>query len=284
MSGPKRSVAATGDGSSHESRTPSGRLRIAGTVVVIALALLVAGGTWYALTQRSPSTQTVVLDLQHDGGERPKAVIVDQLSDRSPDQPFVDASTARLRDAGYDVDYVTAEQVTVDFYRTLPQRGYRMILLRSHSARRVVENEKTDSATLFTTEPASLDQHRDELTARRLGFVQYDDGAGDRYFGVRPEFIEQDMQGEFDSRAVVVLMGCDGLRSDRLAKAFVRRGAQSFISWDEPVTATQTDRATSELIDRLLQPSATLANVVAATMREVGPDAQTGAKLAYYPR
>lgn len=282
MSGPKRRTVSDGE---PDGGMRGSRVWIAGVAGAIVIALLVAVGAWYVVARGGDAgPKTVVLDLQPAAGERPKAVIVDQLSERSPDVGFVDASTARLRDAGYDVDYVAAAEVTVDFYRTLPEAGYRMILLRSHSARRVVENEKTDSATLFTTEPANIDEHHDELVGRRLGFVQYDDGPGDRFFGVRPEFIEQDMQGEFDPRTVVVLMGCDGLRSDRLAKAFVRRGAQSFVSWDEPVTAVATDRATAELIDRMLTPGATLADAVIGTMDEVGPDEQTGARLAYYPR
>ncbi len=296
MSGPKRragrdhsTTAGHGVGASAPAEEAQcsrghGRLLLAISALTIGLVAIISGGAWYALSQRSASPRTVVLDLRSDGVSRPKAVIVDQLSSRLPDRPFVDTSTSRLRDAGYDVDYVAADEVTVDFYRALPARGYRLILLRSHSARRVVENEKTDSATLFTTETASIDDHHDELVARRLGFVQYDDGTADRYFGVRPEFIEQDMEGQFDPRTVVVLMGCDGLRSDRLAQAFTRRGAQSFVSWDQPVTETQTDHATSVLIDHLLQPSATLAGAVNDTMLEVGPDAQTGARLAYYPR
>lgn len=283
MSGPKH---RPGDIEAPANVRASHRLPRITAILVVALALAASGtGIWLAFVRDSDATpKTIVLQLQPEGADRPKAVIVDQLSDRSPDTAFVDAATARLRDAGYDVDYVAAPEVTVDFYRGLPERGYRMIILRSHSARRVVENEKTDSATLFTTEPANIDQHHDELVARRLGFVQYEDGPGERYFGVRPEFIEQDMQGSFDPRTVVVLMGCDGLRSDRLAKAFVRRGAQSFVSWDKPVTATATDGATQQLIDRMLHPGATLAAAVTGTMDEVGPDVQTGARLAYFPR
>ncbi len=39
-----------------------------------------------------------------------------------------------MRGAGYDVDYYKGEDVTVELYRSLPSFGYKLIVLRVHSA------------------------------------------------------------------------------------------------------------------------------------------------------
>ena len=64
-----------------------------------------------------------------------KAVVVDQLALTEPNAAFVANVTGMLGQAGYEVDYVPGEEVTVDFYRDLPTRGYELLVLRVHTAR-----------------------------------------------------------------------------------------------------------------------------------------------------
>ena len=76
-----------------------------------------------------------------------------------PDPDFVSQARATLAQAGYSVDYVSGDAVTVDFYRTLPSRGYDLVLLRAHAGITTEVDAKTGQKTseeyvsLFTNEP-----------------------------------------------------------------------------------------------------------------------------------
>src|SRR2546427_8417601 len=62
-----------------------------------------------------------------------KAAIVDQLSGTFPNPSFDDNAKAALAGAGYTVDHYSTDQVTVDFFASLPSRGYGLIIIRAHS-------------------------------------------------------------------------------------------------------------------------------------------------------
>ena len=78
-------------------------------------------------------------------------------------------------------------------------------------------------------------------------------------------------------------MGCGGLKTNDLARAFLARGAKDFVSWDGSVTAQHTDSATEELLAHLFAGGQELHEAVARTMDGVGPDPAFGARLAVYP-
>ena len=79
------------------------------------------------------------------------------------------------------------------------------------------------------------------------------------------------------------MMGCEGLLSERTAEAFVGRGAEVYISWDETVSAAHTDAATGVLLQHLLIEGLPAGDAVALTMAELGPDPFYGSELAVYP-
>ncbi|MCH7810074.1 MAG: hypothetical protein IH863_05800, partial [Chloroflexi bacterium] len=93
----------------------------------------------------------------------------------------------------------------------------------------------------------------------------------DPLFSIGPAFVDNFMQGDFGG-ALVVMMGCDGLRSQRMAEAFLDRGASAFVSWTKPISASHTDMATEALLQRLLIDELPVEEAVAQTAAEVGPD------------
>jgi hypothetical protein len=203
------------------------------------------------------------------------AAIVDQLSLTQANPEFVSDARKLLGEAGYAVDYIPGEQVTVDFYRGLPQHDYDLVLLRVHAGITTEVDTSSGSETeteyvsLFTGEPYSADKYGDEQL-NRLGQARYYEGA-DPLFGIGPRFIEESMQGEFDD-TLIVMMGCDGLRSQRTAEAFLARGASAFVSWSQPVSADHTDTATKTLLENLLVKGLETTEAVERTATEVGPD------------
>jgi hypothetical protein len=254
------------------------------------LAAAVATGIGFAAGSRSAEASR-------------RAAIVDQLALTSPDQPFIDEATKTLQQAGYAVDYYPSDQVTVDFYRDLPTHGYGLILVRAHSGfalkdtSALAQEVRGQGETfVFTSEPYSADKYLQDQRDRRLGVAFYFDVNGvnsdpetmmqaykslPRYFGVKPGFIASSSRGRFD-KTTVILMGCNGLASDALAKAFAAKGAQAVVGWDDLVSAQHTDAATGRLLTHLVVEGAPVVQAVASTMAEVGPDPAYGAKLLVY--
>ena len=168
-----------------------------------------------------------LLDGDGDGGDAEpdgplRAAIVDQLDLTFPNQLFREEATATLEAAGYEVEYIPGELVTVDYYRELATHDYDLIVLRIHAALQ----QKSDAdgriqlAELFTSERFSEAQHVDEFETGQVGAVVYEDG-GEEYFGIGPRFIVDSMVGEFDG-TTIVMMGCNGLVSEQMAEAFIR--------------------------------------------------------------
>ena len=227
------------------------------------------------------------------------AAIIDQASLTQPNPALAESATAILERAGYSVDYYPGEQVTVDFYRDLPTLGYDLLIVRTHSGL-YLDGIRTDEAFLFTSEPYSQTEHLDDQRARRLIKASYyteglsvdldppDPPAGrisswdvPYFFGIPVEFIRSSMRGSFD-HATVILMGCNGLTTNALAKAFVDRGASDVMSWDGLVSARHTDAATEELLTLLLDSGLSVDEAVAQTMDAIGPDPEYGSVLRSY--
>ena len=217
------------------------------------------------------------------------AVIVDQLTQTDANPAFIAVATATLEAAGYRVDYVAPEDVTIDYYRELPERGYDLIVFRAHSG--IVQNgDGEGDSFLFTTEPYSQREHVDEQRDRRLieavlssDFTEPSVPLADlpRYFGIGPEFVRSSMKGDFDG-ALVVVMGCNGLSSNTLAQAFVERGAAEVTSWDGLVSAAHTDAATERLLGLVFDKGMSVEDAVAAVRDDLGPDPFYGSSLLAY--
>lgn len=222
---------------------------------------------------------------------RPRAVIIDQLAFTDANPDFAAAASHQLESAGYTVDYYPSKAVTVEFYRELPSRGYSFVLLRSHSTQFIYRRDSTTSALrqaensvmLFTTGPYSQVAHAAEQRAGSVAVGSYPDHQAEgQYFLIDPTFVANSMHGQFKN-ATVVLMGCGGLSTTDMAKAFEKRGAKEFISWDTSVTAAHTDAAARTLMSHLLGDTPQPNEAVAKTMAEVGPDPSFGSKLLAYP-
>jgi len=262
-------------------RARGGHLRRAAAILV---AVALAGGLVAAVL--------VFSGVLGGGSTAPKsAAIVDQLSLTQPSPDFAEAATDLLEGAGYTVDYYPGEQVTVDFYRNLPAHGYDLLILRVHSGItqevevRTGERTQREYVSLFTGEPYDETKYRQEQRPEvqndRVGKATYYEGAPP-LFGIAPDFIKYSMRGKF-GKALVILMGCDGLRSQKTAQAFLDRGAKVFVSWSKMVSASHNDAAALRLLEKLLVDGLTVGDAVAQTNAEVGPDPVYQAELRVYP-
>jgi hypothetical protein len=220
----------------------------------------------------------VVGDSPANGPKR--AAIVDQAATYYPDPEFVAAATDTLEAAGYAVDYYPAEEVTVDLYRELPTNDYDLLVLRVHSAseRQGGHGKPTDQVVLFTSEPYDTRKYYADQAAGRLAIARYDEG-GAPYFGIPAPFVTSSMKGDL-AGTTIIMMGCDGLTSlNATAMAFLARGAESFTSWDAPISWGHSDAATERLLQLMLIDGLDTVEAVQRTAAEVGPDPVFGAQL-----
>jgi len=211
------------------------------------------------------------------------AFVVDQLSLTAPNPDFVSDAQRTFQDAGYGVDYVAGEGVTVEFYRSLLRRRYDVVVFRVHAGRLRLKGDEDvrEDAGLFTSERYVRTGYPEEQLDRRLFIARYLDEGSPSYFGISPDFVRKSMQGDFDG-ATIILMGCDGLRGSALAEAFKDRGAGVVIGWDELVTDQRTDAATERLLTYLVRDGLSPTEAVDAVMREIGPDFEHGSRLMVF--
>jgi hypothetical protein len=236
-------------------------LGIAGVVVFVRL---------YPMGQPSPN----------NGGEL-RAVIVDQLSSMRENEEFVGNVTQELEDYGFEVDLYQGGNITVDFYRQLPTRGYELIIFRAHSGLLAKDEVTIAQTTLFTNEEYSQLKHYDDQLRDRLVMARVGEGYP-MVFGIPPKFIRESMKGEFDD-AVVIMMGCSGIFLRDLAEAFVDKVASVYVAWNGSVELYYVDDATPYLMSQLCSGNLTIKEAMDRTMDVIGPDPEHGAGLKCYP-
>jgi hypothetical protein len=268
----------SGDGAASRAKF---RDRIA--IAIIAALLIPMAVVGFVSLSRSgqPDQHSAVPTTAGSAPGSKTAAIVDQLALTQPNPAFIETTTRLLEQAGYAVDYYPDEEVTVDFYRNLPTLGYELLILRNHSSLVATVGAVTDAAGLYTSEPYSENEYVDDQVAWRLLVAKYYEG-GPEYFAIAPGFVGSSMRGQFND-TTVILMGCDGLKSDTLAEALVQRGAKWVVSWSGPVSAPHTEAATERLLHHLLEDRLTIQQAVTQTVAEVGPDPTYGARLLLYP-
>ena len=247
-----------------------------GLAILLSLALLIIVPSIYYVHKVLSNNQTQPLQ----NVQKPKAAIVDQLGLTFPNHTFVELATSILEQAGYNVDYYPGERVTVDFYRSLPTHGYKIIILRVHSALGVYGEPPL---CLFTSEPYSQNRFVYEQLTDQLTRAYYDvNGESQYYFGILPKFIKSGMMGRFKD-TVIIMMGCNGLTYTDMAKAFIDKGAKVYIGWYRSVSVGHTDAITIKLLQYYLIEKLTLKQSIRETFQNMGIDPIYKSLLIYYP-
>jgi len=256
--------------------------------VIAFIFILICVGTYFCL---NPSNQTPTNENPPDQTLPHEAAIVDHLSFREETQneTFKNSSISMLETAGFNVTYYPGENVTVDFYKNLVSHNYGLILLRVHSAI-IYGLGDNKSLGLFTSEledeSKSNTTYYDDVSANRIVRAYFPDDPTTHYFAIAPGFVEK--YGNFQN-TIIIMMGCDGLKYNPMAEAFIKRGAKVCIGWNGLVSTPHTDNATTRLLQYLVQRN-TIREAVNETMKEVGPEksyvSSQGyeSELEYYPK
>jgi hypothetical protein len=211
-----------------------------------------------------------------------RAVIIDQLALTFPNQEFLIQAQEYLQAGGFQVDVFKGDQVTVEFYRTLPTKGYKLILLRSHATNLYMGMPGGPDA-IFTSQPYQKNQYILEQVTDQIGSarVVYGDDPS-RYFSIMANFVKHSMIGHFD-KTLIILGGCQTLGTGDLAKAFLARGALSVIGWNEMVTLPHNDRALLKLLQNLILERQPIQLAIRNTMATLGSDPHYHSSLTFLP-
>jgi len=260
------------------------RRRLAYGIIVVAF-ILTCFATYSYL---NPSNQTPT--DENPPNQTFKAAIVDHLSfkNETANQTFVDASKNILNETGFYVDYYGGNQVNITFYIHLLSHGYSLIIFRVHSA--MIEG--LDSLCLFTSELEDESKYNttsapyyDDVANNRTVRAYFPEDPNTHYFAIAPGFVEE--YGNFQN-STIIIMGCDGLKNNKMAEAFSEKGAKVCIGWNGLVSTPHTDHATTVLLQHLAQGD-TIEKAVNKTMDEVGPEKLFfksqgyNSSLEYYP-
>jgi hypothetical protein len=241
------------------------RIDSAALVTILIACILLSGFFINSILSQSSTSPPSSLQPSTTKPANPasglKAAIVDQESLTDPNQTFVQTATSILTQAGYAVDYYSGGQVTVDFYRNLPTHGYSLIILRVHCKR---------GPSFFTSELYDSHLYPWLQLWDLIGAASYYVG-GTVYFAIPPSFITSYVRGTFNG-STIIAMGCFTMEANDMAEAFVENGANAYIGWSGPVTASHTDQVTTSFLGHLLVDREPIAEAVNQTMREVGPD------------
>jgi hypothetical protein len=201
--------------------------------------------------------------------------LIDELATDQPDPGFVDSINASSRAAGFLLDYFPPSAATLDLFRTLPIRGYSMIIFRNHGPGVGV----SDTPGIATSQPYNdyswvWDQLNDRLAVVQIG--------GHTYFAITPRYISDLMCGQF-SNTIVMAMFCNSATFFvPILHSFVEKGASSFIGWNSTVSVPYDDLTFSRLVPLVLQ-GEPVSHAVHTIMTELGPDPVYGGTLNYYP-
>jgi hypothetical protein len=196
-----------------------------------------------------------------------KAAIIDSLYIMDPNQDFLIKANQALSNSGFKVDMYVGDDVTVELFRVLPSLGYKLIILRAHTA------YEPNLVAFFTGTYADSEYFTEQI----MGWVRIGKVEGKRFYAVTPSLIEEATGYAKFHGSIIIVDSCYGLNSTSMAKAFIHKGASAYIAWDKGVYSNYSDYATLELINHLLN-GKTVEQAVSLTTKD--PD--FGSVLSYY--
>jgi len=225
--------------------------------------------------------------------EGKSAAIIDQLHDSLPNESFQKRAKQYLEYAGYNVDIYTTNDITVDFFKKLPSMNYEFIYIRTHS----LEDPDSEYPTfLFTGEKNDGQSYIQEQLFKQVGIgmpiyeqelaalsENYELTLDKAYFVVGAKLIDELMVGEFP-KSVIIIGGCESVRSNDLADALISRGAASVIGWDRTISVAENDKAMLVLLEELLIKKAVIRDSISSVMEKFGSDSEVSPQLRYLHR
>jgi len=233
--------------------------------------------------------ESTVETVEDEATKIKKAVIIDQLYLDFPNESFQENATKILMQAGYEVDLVTTDDITVDFYKQLPSMNYEFIVLRSHSL--AIYDDKP-SSWIFTGEKYDKGRYTQEqllgmlspgvpFRQGQISQMTQRDANSERLFMIGSKMINEMMVGQFPGTQII-LGGCDTLSHAYLADAFVKRGASSVVGWNGLVELRDNDDVMLSLLEDIFNENLEMDEAVEKVMRDYDGKTYYSSKLKHF--
>ncbi len=166
--------------------------------------------------------------------------------------------------------------------------NYKFIYLRTHS----LEVAKLENATfLFTGEKYDVNKYiLEQLSGQVRKAIPINDQLPDEmiqnatlyeesmYFTIGSKLMDELMIGKFP-QTVIIIGGCETLRSKDMAKSLLSRGASSVIGWDRSINSIENDRVMLALLEEILINKIGFNDAIISVMEEFGPNLAYSSKL-----
>ena len=235
------------------------------------------------------NNESTVEVVEDEATKIKKAVIIDQLHLDFPSRFFQENATKILMDGGYEVDLVTTEDITVDFYKNLPSMDYEFIVLRSHSLA-IYDNKP--SSWIFTGEKYDKGRYTQEqlfgmlspgvpFRQGQISQMTQGDAKSERLFMIGSKMVDEMMVGQFPGTQII-LGGCDTMSHVYLAEAFVKRGASSVVGWNGLVELRDNDNVMLSLLEDIFYENLEINDAVENVMDEYEGKMYYGTKLKHF--
>lgn len=213
------------------------------------------------------------------------ATILDQLTIKKElvNTQFNSTCLTILEASGYNVHYYPGRDATISFFKDLPAKSGKIIIVRAHSAVR----DNTEWVDLFTSEIFREGKYVDLAISKQISKAKMY-SYNDDYFAIGPTFVNSSMKGQFEDGSFIILMGCNSLNYTSMAKALVGKGAKVVVGWTNWVDANYTDTITLQLLHYLLSenPYTIKDSINKLNARAYANNSQSNpynTKLVYYP-
>ena len=218
-----------------------------------------------------------------------KAVIIDQLYRDIPNKSYHKKVKEFLMQAGYEVDLVTTEDITVDFYKHLPTMDYEFIVIRSHSL--AIYDDKP-SSWIFTGEKYDKGRYTQEqlfgmlspgvpFRQGQISQMTQGDAKSERFFMIGSKMVDEMMVGQFPGTQII-LGGCDTMSHSYLGDAFVKRGASSVVGWNGLVELRDNDAIMLSLLNGIFNENLEMDEAVEKVMNDYDGKTYYGTKLKHF--
>ena len=200
--------------------------------------------------------------------QSPIAVVIDGLSIDYPNPPFINAAVGTLEKAGYRTQLYQGPNVTVELYSKLASLRPKLVLLRIHGGVLMYQGQKIGGVGFFA-EPYQESKYP-ETVLHYLG-VGKPFLSDEEYFVATFVYFRDLMQGRFDG-TIVIVMSCNSLEDEAMAKVFTEKGASAYIGWTSSVTPDHMDKTSLLLLQMIFEQKMNAEEAVALVSQEVGPD------------
>ena len=173
---------------------------------------------------------------------------------------------------------VEMANITVEFYKQILKSKYQVYVLRVHSTFTpdlsrlgwkisegsvvIITQERYDKSK-YVVEQFFQEQLLPSFTLNATGTP-----LGFGYFALTENFVKaQNIDLE---KATIIVLGCHGLYSKSMAKAFIEKGALAYFGFNGYITAPHADKTGAELLKNLFIEKKNIQEAISATMTRVG--------------